>query len=43
LAIGRVSQGALELLDVEARYIRHPSHGGKRAFTSGVTALPRRD
>jgi hypothetical protein len=43
LAVGRVSQGALERLGVAARYIRHPSHGGKRAFTSAVTALPRRD
>lgn len=41
LAVGRVSQGALQALGVEARYIRHPSHGGKRAFTEGVAALPR--
>ncbi len=42
-AIGRVSQGALQAVDVQAAYIRHPSHGGKRAFTKGVTALARRD
>lgn len=42
-AIGRVSQGVLQDLGVEAAYIRHPSHGGKRAFTAGVSALPRRD
>jgi hypothetical protein len=42
-AVGRVSQGALQALGVRAAYIRHPSHGGKRAFTKGVTALPRRD
>jgi hypothetical protein len=42
-AVGRVSQGALQALGVRAAYIRHPSHGGKRAFTEGVTALPRRD
>jgi hypothetical protein len=43
LAIGRVSQGALLDLGVEAAYIRHPSHGGKQAFTRSITALPRRD
>jgi hypothetical protein len=42
-AVGRVSQSALHELGVEAAYIRHPSHGGKRAFTAGVAALPRRD
>ena len=42
-AIGRVSEGALKALGVEACYIRHPSHGGTRAFTAAVTALPRRD
>jgi len=42
-AIGRVSQGALQAVGVQAAYIRHPSHGGKRAFTAGVTALARRD
>jgi hypothetical protein len=41
-AIGRVSQGALKALGITAAYIRHPSHGGKRAFTSGIAALPRR-
>jgi hypothetical protein len=38
-AIGRVSQKALQNLDVEATYIRHPSHGGKRAFVAGLAAL----
>jgi hypothetical protein len=42
-AVGRVSQEALRALGVEATYIRHPSHGGKRAFTAAVQALPRRD
>ena len=42
-AIGRVSQGVLKSLGIGAAYIRHPSHGGKRAFTAGVRALPRRD
>jgi hypothetical protein len=39
-AIGRVSQGVLQDLGIDAAYIRHPSHGGKRAFTAGVEALP---
>ena len=42
-AVGRVSQGALQSLGFDAAYIRHPSHGGNRAFTAGVTALPRQD
>lgn len=39
-AVGRVSQRALRIVGVEAAYIRHPSHGGKRAFTESVAALP---
>jgi uracil-DNA glycosylase len=39
-AIGRVSQSKLKDVGIEATYIRHPSHGGKRAFTEGVAALP---
>jgi hypothetical protein len=42
-AIGRVSQGVLQSSGIEAAYIRHPSHGGKRAFVAGVAALPRLD
>ncbi len=38
-AIGRVSQGVLAGLGVSARYIRHPSYGGKAAFTQGVRDL----
>jgi hypothetical protein len=40
-AIGRVSEETLARLGVRAPYIRHPSHGGKAAFTRGVQALPR--
>jgi hypothetical protein len=40
-AIGRVSEDTLARLGVHAPYIRHPSHGGKAAFTRGVQALPR--
>jgi len=43
LAIGRVSEGLLKRLGIKTTYIRHPSHGGKRAFTTAVKALPRRD
>jgi len=41
VAIGRVSQVALQALDVQARYIRHPSHGGNQAFYASVASLPR--
>ncbi len=39
-AIGRVAEGALTELGVDAPYIRHPSHGGKARFEAGVAALP---
>ena len=39
-AIGRVSQRALGEIGVEARYIRHPAHGGKAAFVQGIVSLP---
>jgi hypothetical protein len=39
-AIGRVAQRTLAILDIEAPYIRHPSHGGKRQFAAGLAALP---
>lgn len=38
-AVGRVAQRALEAIGVQAPYIRHPSHGGKRKFMEGVAAL----
>jgi hypothetical protein len=38
-AIGRVAQRALARIGVEAPYIRHPSHGGNRAFAAGVAGL----
>ncbi len=38
-AIGRVAQRALESIGVQAPYIRHPSHGGKRKFVEGVLKL----
>lgn len=38
-AIGRVAERALEAIGVQAPYIRHPSHGGKRRFSTGVTGL----
>jgi hypothetical protein len=39
IAVGRVAQQALAAIDVQALYIRHPSHGGKRRFMEGVEAL----
>jgi hypothetical protein len=38
-AVGRVAERALADVGVEAPYIRHPSHGGKRRFVAGVAAL----
>jgi hypothetical protein len=38
-AVGRVAQRALGDIGLEATYIRHPSHGGKRQFMAGVAAL----
>jgi hypothetical protein len=40
-AVGRVAQRALESIDIQALYIRHPSHGGKPKFVEGVLALGR--
>ena len=40
VAVGRVAQQALQRLGMAATYVRHPSHGGKRAFEAGVAALP---
>ena len=39
-AVGRMSERALAEIGVEARYIRHPSHGGKPEFKRGVELLP---
>jgi hypothetical protein len=39
VAVGRVAQKALVGLSIEAPYVRHPSHGGKREFVAGVRAL----
>lgn len=38
-AVGRVAQRALAAIGVPAPYIRHPSHGGKRDFVTGVAGL----
>jgi hypothetical protein len=40
VAVGRVAQRALGELGLDAPYVRHPSHGGKRAFEAGIAALP---
>lgn len=36
LAVGRTSERALDHLGIGCRYVRHPSHGGAKAFTAGV-------
>jgi len=39
VAVGRVAQEALRTAGVHAPYVRHPSHGGKRAFLAEISAL----
>jgi uracil-DNA glycosylase len=39
LAVGRVAESALTLQGIAHRYVRHPSHGGARAFQAGVRKL----
>lgn len=39
VAVGRVAQQALSHLGIDAPYIRHPSHGGRRAFEAGLATL----
>jgi hypothetical protein len=38
-AVGRTAEQVLATLGLEAPYIRHPSHGGKRQFAAGVDSL----
>ena len=38
-AIGRVAERALREVGIHAPYIRHPSHGGKKAFCAGIDEL----
>lgn len=38
-AVGRVAERALASIGIEAPYIRHPSHGGKRRFQESVISL----
>lgn len=35
-AVGRIAERALCALDLSATYLRHPSHGGQRAFQSAL-------
>lgn len=35
-AVGRIAERALRALDRPATYLRHPSHGGQRAFQSAL-------
>ncbi len=40
VAVGRVAEKALVELGREPCYVRHPAHGGKPQFVSGIRALP---
>ncbi len=37
VAVGRVAEGTLKELEIEAPAIRHPSHGGATLFAQGLT------
>jgi len=39
VAIGRTAEKALVEFGIEARYVRHPSHGGAPEFKKGVSEL----
>ena len=39
VAVGRVSQDSLAEIGIDARYVRHPSMGGKPAFLKGLEEL----
>ncbi len=39
VAVGNVAHQALARAGIEATRIRHPSHGGKRAFTEGLASV----
>ena len=39
VAVVRTAQGVLSRLGICAHYLRHPSHGGARAFEAGLAAL----
>lgn len=39
IAAGRVAEWALREMNVPATYVRHPSHGGQRAFQSAIHSL----
>jgi len=39
VAIGRTAETALNQLGYEVKYVRHPSHGGSRAFSEGAAKL----
>ena len=39
LAVGRKAEYALDKIDADGTYVRHPSQGGARKFEAGVTAI----
>jgi uracil-DNA glycosylase len=39
LAVGRVAKSALDAIDTSAIHVRHPSHGGAKAFKDGVESV----
>jgi len=39
IAVGRIAERALRRLNIAATYVRHPSHGGQRAFHSALNCM----
>jgi hypothetical protein len=39
VAIGRVAERTLQARRIETHYVRHPAHGGKNDFVTGINAL----
>lgn len=39
VAVGRTAERSLDDLGIDATYVRHPSHGGARAFRAGVLGI----
>ena len=40
IAIGRKAEIGLREINVDCQYIRHPSHGGEKAFREGIKKIP---
>lgn len=39
IGVGKIAQGTLRAMDIEAEKVRHPAQGGKNDFVAGMTAI----